>query len=204
MAITFDTINKVILLDSFNVSASDIWTAWVDWVVVGDNAKYDVAFSQIGGVAPVALYLYLENGWKVRPKEANGITTISGNLLVRDGSNAIASTIGNWQVLVSMETPISAQAIEVNTGSGVTAQDKADIISGVWANVSRTLTEAVAGGDGATAQEIWEYSQRELTNTSTGGLDESEIHAALDTYVNKDDWKEDAAVIRDTIWSELQ
>ena len=132
MAITFDTDNKVILLDSFTVTASAIWTAWVDWVVVGDNAKYDVAFSQIGGVAPIALYLYLENGWKVRPKEADGVTTISGNLLVQGGGSAIANTLGNWQILVNMQTPISAQAIEVNTGSGVTAQDKLEIADAVW------------------------------------------------------------------------
>jgi len=140
MAIAFDTANKIIVLDRFNVSASEIWTAWVNWTVLSDNAKYLSAFSQIGGVPPVALYLYLENGWRIRPIEANGITTITGNLLVQGGGSPITSTIGNWQTLVNMKTPVSAQAIAVNTGSGVTAQDKLDIANEVWNNATRTLT----------------------------------------------------------------
>jgi hypothetical protein len=117
MAITFDPTTKIIQLDTFAVSASEIWTDWVDWVVLSDNSKYPPAFSQIGGVAPVALYLYLENGWRVRPQEANGVTTITGNLLVQGGGSPIAPTLGNFQVLVNLETPIAAQALSVNSGT---------------------------------------------------------------------------------------
>jgi len=117
MAITFDPTTKIIQLDTFAVSASEIWTDWVDWVVLSDNSKYPPAFSQIGGVAPVALYLYLENGWRVRPQEANGVTTITGNLLVQGGGSPIAPTIGTFQVLVNLETPIAAQALSVNSGT---------------------------------------------------------------------------------------
>jgi hypothetical protein len=119
MAITFDPTNKIIQLDTFSVSASEIWSRWIDWVVLSDNAKYLPAFSQLGGVAPVALYIYLENSWKVRPQEANGITGITGNLLVQGGGSPIAATVGSFQVLVNLEAPIAAQAIEVNTGSAV-------------------------------------------------------------------------------------
>jgi hypothetical protein len=127
MAITFDAANKIIQLDTFSVSASEIWSRWIDWVVLSDNAKYLPAFSQLGGVAPVALYIYLENSWKVRPQEANGITGITGNLLVQGGGSPIAATLGTFQVLVNLEAPIAAQAIEVNTGSGVLSSDIADI-----------------------------------------------------------------------------
>jgi hypothetical protein len=65
----------------------------------------------------VALYLYLENGWRVRPQEANGVTTITGNLLVQGGGSPIAPTLGNFQVLVNLETPIAAQALSVNSGT---------------------------------------------------------------------------------------
>jgi hypothetical protein len=117
MAITFDPTTKIIQLDTFAVSASEIWTDWVDWVVLSDNSKYPPAFSQIGGVAPVALYLYLENGWRVRPQEANGVTTITGNLLVQGGGSPVVPTIGTFQVLVNLETPIAAQALSVNSGT---------------------------------------------------------------------------------------
>jgi len=119
MAISFTASTKIIQLDSFTVSASEIWSRWIDWVATSDNAKYLPAFSQLGGVAPVALYIFCENGWKVRPQESDGITTITGNLLVQGGGSPIAATVGSFQVLVNLETPVSAQAIEVNTGSAI-------------------------------------------------------------------------------------
>lgn len=117
MAITFDPANKVIMLDVFNASASTIWSRWVDWLVLSDNIKYPPAFSQVGGVAPIALYLILENGWRVRPQEASGITTITGNLLTAESDSPITQTLGTFNVQVNLETPIAAQAILVNTGT---------------------------------------------------------------------------------------
>ena len=113
MAITFDATNKVIMLDSYTVSEKQIWSAYVDWSVLSENLKHGVGLTQIGGVAPVALYIFLQLGWKVRPKEADGITTITGNLLVQGGGSPITSTIGNFNVLVNMETPVLSTAIEV-------------------------------------------------------------------------------------------
>jgi hypothetical protein len=42
---------------------------------------------------------------------------------------------------------------------------------------------------GLTAQEVWEYGNRSLTVATGGGLNEEELHLALDSYTNKDDWK---------------
>lgn len=147
MAITFDPANRIIQLDSTTVSASQIWSRWVDWVALSDNAKYLPAFSQLGGVAPVALYIYLENGWRVRPLEQNQTLVITGNLLVQGGGNPIAPTIGSFQVLTVLEAPLAAQAIQVNSGSGVTAQDKTDIAQLVWSQT--TASSNVAGTFGA-------------------------------------------------------
>ena len=132
MAIIFDPIEKVIQLDTFAVSEKELWSAFVDWSVLSDNLKYGAGMTQLGGFEPIALYIYLELGWKIRPKEADGITTISGNVLVQGGGSPIVPTIGNWQTLVNMETPVKATTIEVNTGSGVTEQDKLDIADRVW------------------------------------------------------------------------
>jgi len=52
--------------------------------------------------------------------------------------------------------------------AGVTAQNIVDIVAGVWAAATRTLTSG-GGGGGATPQEIWEYATRELTGASGGG-----------------------------------
>jgi hypothetical protein len=112
MAITFDPIEKVIQLDTYTVSERQLWTAFVDWAVESDNLKYGVGMTQIGGEAPIALYIYL-TGWRVRPVEADGITTIQGNLLTTNGDSPITSTIGSWQVQVNMETPVKAVLLNV-------------------------------------------------------------------------------------------
>lgn len=117
MAITFDAVNKIIQLDRYSVSVNELWTAYVQWSLLSDNIKYGELMSQIGGTPPIALYVYLELGWKVRPMEANGITKITGNLLTRDNSSPIASTVGNWNVLVNMETPVQAVAIATTQAS---------------------------------------------------------------------------------------
>lgn len=126
MAITFDPVNKVIQLDTFTVSEKELWTAMVDWSVLGDNLKYGDGVLQVGGLSPIALYVYLNNGWRVRPKEADGITTITGNLLTTEGEHPVIPTLGNWQSLVNMETPV--QAVGINTN----AQDLSGLVSDIW------------------------------------------------------------------------
>lgn len=112
--ITFDPINKIIQLDSFTVSERQIWTAFVNWSVLGDNLKFGVGITQIGGVAPIALYIYLMDGWKVRPVEADGEVTIQGFLLTDDNSSPVTQTVGNFNVLVKLETPLAAAAINTS------------------------------------------------------------------------------------------
>jgi hypothetical protein len=112
--ITFDPANKIIQLDTFSASEKTIWSAMVDWSVLSDNLKYAVGMTQLGGVVPVALYIFLERGWQVRPVESNGTTTITGNLLVQGGGSPIAATTGTYQTLVNMETPVLAVAIETS------------------------------------------------------------------------------------------
>ena len=157
MAITFDPTEKVIQLDRLHVSEKQLWSAFVDWAVLADNLKYGVGMTQLGGFEPIALYVYLELGWKIRPIEQDGITTITGNVLVQGGGSPITPTIGNWQTLVNMETPVKAVAIEVNGGSG-------------------------------------------------GSCSEGDIHDALDTYPNKDDYKgggDSKEEIADAVWNKI-
>ena len=120
--ITFDPATKIIQLDSVLASSQEIWTAMVNWAAMGDNLKYGVGLSQIGGVAPVALYITLERGWLIRPMEADGVTTITGNILVNGGGSPIASTLGSFNVLVNLETPVQAAAIEVANSDIVTIE----------------------------------------------------------------------------------
>lgn len=119
MAITFDPINKIIQLDSFNVSEREIWTAFVNWASLDDNLRYGVGMTQIGGVPPIPLYIYLELGWRVRPKEAHHTLKITGNLLTAENDDPVVATVGNWQVLIQMETPVKGVLLpSVGGGSG--------------------------------------------------------------------------------------
>jgi len=144
MAITFDAANKVITLDTFNVSASEIWSRWIDWFVLSDNLKHLPAMSQIGGVAPVALYLYLENGWTVRPQESDGLTTVTGNLLVQGGGNPFIPTIGSYASQVFLETPVAAQAIEVTSGSGLSTEEHNKLMTGLDASIPPAVLDSIA------------------------------------------------------------
>ena len=130
MAITFDPATKIIQLDAFTVSERQLWTAFVNWSVLSDNLKYGVGMTQIGGEVPIALYIYL-TGWRVRPVESDGVTTIEGNLLTTNGGSPIASTVGSWQVQVNMETPVKAVLTEGGGGGGgsdFTAIEKAALL----------------------------------------------------------------------------
>ena len=114
MAITFDPFEKIIQLDSYTVSERQLWTALVDWSVQGDNLKYGVGMTQLGGAPPVALYIFLAEGWRVRPLAQAGITTITGNLLTSENNSPIEQAVNAVQV--NMETPV--QAVAINSGGG--------------------------------------------------------------------------------------
>ena len=115
MAITFDPFEKIIQLDSYTVSERELWTALVNWSVEGDNLKYGVGMTQLGGVAPVALYIFLSEGWRVRPLAQAGVTTITGNLLTSDNDSPIEQAVNAVQV--NMETPVKAVAIDAGGSS---------------------------------------------------------------------------------------
>jgi len=135
VAITFDATSKRIILDSASVTAEAIWSRWEDWLVLGDNAKYLPAMSHVGGDTLgggllIPNYIFLENGWRVRPMEANHNLTITGNLFVTGGGIPVVSTLGVYQVNVNYTVPVQAQGISTSGSVGPTA---ADIAAAVWA-----------------------------------------------------------------------
>ena len=146
MAITFDPSTKRIILDTTMVTSAEIWVAWVDWVVASDNSKYLPALKQVGGddlgsgllIPP---YIFLLNGWRVRPMEANHTLIITGNLFVDGGGVPVVPTLGTYNVSAQFTVPMQAQAISTGSGSAPTAAAVADA---VWTHsfTSRLLTVA--------------------------------------------------------------
>ena len=137
MAITFDPVNKRIILDSTSVSTVDIWTAWVAWVVLSDNSKYPIALTQVGGDDLggglfIPLYFFLQNGWRVRPMESNHLLLLTGNLFVQGGGQPVVNTLGSYNVSVQYTVPVQAQAY--NSGGSSSAPTASQIAAAVWSH----------------------------------------------------------------------
>jgi hypothetical protein len=104
-------------------------------------AMRQVGGDELGGGLYIPVYIFLLNGWKVRPREANHNLTITGNLFVDGGGVPVVSTLGTYQVNVNYTVPVQAQGIST---SGSTGPTSAEIASAVWLFATRTLT---ASGD---------------------------------------------------------
>lgn len=117
----------------FTASATiDLYSDWKEWVQQGDNAKYLQAFSttggdDLGGGTYLGAYFFLENGWKIRPKDEAHRLVITGNLFTRDGTSPFLSTVSAYNVIIEMQNSSLTQ--QVAGGGGLTAQDIRDAMS---------------------------------------------------------------------------
>jgi hypothetical protein len=146
MAITFDPTSNRIILDSTNVTSAQIWVAWIDWVASSDNSKYLPALKQVGGDElgsglAIPPYIFLLNGWRVRPMESSHTLIITGNLFVDGGGVPVVPTLGTYNVSAQFTVPVQAQAILTGGISAPTAIENAEA---VWAHsfTAKLLTVA--------------------------------------------------------------
>lgn len=129
MLVTFDGINKLIICNSgtteLNVK-TDLYSDWKEWMLTSSNSKYLQAFSTTGGdelslTLNLGDYYFLENGWKIRPYEANHELTIIGNLFTRDSLSPFVVTLGNFNV--SIRSNYASLTQTTAGGGGVSADD---------------------------------------------------------------------------------
>ena len=125
MSYTFDGPNKLIILNAGTtyVSIREMYSSWKEWVVAG-NAQFLPAISYIGSDpvpgGTLGTTYFLENGWKIRPQEANHTLTVVGNLYSRDGSDAFVNTIGTWNVRIVSVISTLVETVSTS-GSGISA-----------------------------------------------------------------------------------
>lgn len=148
MALTFDSATRRIVLDSASTSAQAIYAAWADWVALSDNAKYLPAFrtlggDDLGGGLSVPPYYFLLNGWRVRPMEASQTLTITGNLFVDGGGDAVVATLGVFNVLTKLVVPTLAMGIATGSGSG--AASPAQVAQAVWDFINSAVVSGSTG-----------------------------------------------------------
>jgi hypothetical protein len=128
LAFTFDGSSKRIILDTASTSASYIWSRWVDWLDSDtNNARWPVAMRQaggddLGGGLSIPPYIFLLNGWRVRPMESNHSLVITGNLFVEGGGVPVVQTVGAYNVSVQYTVPVQAQGIATGGSSFTLAQ----------------------------------------------------------------------------------
>jgi hypothetical protein len=93
----------------------------------------------IGAGTAIPIYIFLKDGWKVRPKEADHTLAVTaGILLVDGGGDPFLDTTGAYTVRVNYQQPV--QAITVSTGGG-----SAPTVSQIWSHAIES---------GFTAEEI--------------------------------------------------
>lgn len=136
MAISFNGTTKVISLSTGTTSLSvhDLYSRWKDWVLLSDNSKYAPAFTVVGGDSidesagtSVPLYAFLENGWRIKPQEANHtLKVVDGILLVSGGGDPFVNTSGSFVVRINFQQPVQAIGFSTTGSGGISVDDILD------------------------------------------------------------------------------
>lgn len=139
--VTFDTVNKLIIckagITELDVQIDIYSDAKEDWLIDPALTAFRFPFRSIGGddttpgeVAP--MYLYLKFGWKIRPDEANHILNIVGGAILDNDDTTrdpFADTLDPYNVRVRMYVPVMATQVEVDSGSGLTAEEHTQLMT---------------------------------------------------------------------------
>lgn len=130
MGYSFDGVSKVISLTTGTVEVSirDLWSRWVDWLLTSDNSKYLVAMEQVGGNdidvsagTYIPIYVFLKNGWKLKPQEANHTLVVNDGVLIVDGGgDPFINTVGTYTIRINYSQPVQAITVSTGGGSGLT------------------------------------------------------------------------------------
>lgn len=159
--VDFDGINKIIYVNP-NVTELDIrfdvYSAWIDWVVLRDNAKFTVpirvtGYDPIGGGQFTGDTYFLTNGWKLAVNLANvkvtGVlysdnytTAYYTHELVPQYPATVASLVNN--VTNTIPASVSAEAIAIAVREALAAE-----LARIDADISTRATPAT----------VWSYTQ---------------------------------------------
>jgi hypothetical protein len=114
--VSFDGATKVMSIGGTTsaFTALELYQAYTTWATT--NTGFPSAFTASGDdpTPPGGLYrgsyFFLENGWKVRPREASHTLIVQGNLFTRDGSSPFTATLGGYTVAAQVFTTIEPVA----------------------------------------------------------------------------------------------
>jgi hypothetical protein len=135
--VTFDGINKLILINNGEVQLDvqqDLYSDWKEWVRLESNLKYLPPFNTVGGEPTVAgqrldVTYFLINGWKLKPYQGTYDLNLVGNIFDVDGGTIKVPAD------ININNPNN---ITINTNTSVIVRQ---VDSGVAASGSGGLTD---------------------------------------------------------------
>lgn len=149
---SFDGVTKIISLSAgtTNVSVVELWSRYLDWLATGDNSKYLIAMTSLGGDSidsssgtAVPAYIFLQNDWKIRPDNSDHTLKVSnGILLVQGGGDPFTNPLDNHVVRINYQQPVQAITVSTGGGSGGGASSgelnsaKAEILAAIQSNLT--------------------------------------------------------------------
>lgn len=162
--VTIDGSNKLLIEISApgdnELDIVDIYSDWKIWVASSDNAKFDQAFTPIGG-DPItgALNLgttyFLENGWRIRPAEEDHQLVVTGNLYTREaGQSAFVNTVGAFNVNTSIRLTADVFVASGGGGSGDASWDDLIAAHQTPGSFGELLQQVLLAADRAGTQRL--------------------------------------------------
>ena len=126
-------------------------------------------------------YIQMLDGAKIIPYDELNIIDVTGEIFTDDGTDPIKLDTLTNGVKINYKPP-EAELIKVETGvSGLTQEESDKLMSLDQLTVEIDTAELT--------DAVWSANSRTLTEGGSGGLSEAELHAGLDNYTNKADWK---------------
>ena len=141
MEYQFDGASKVInIVSGASLDVRGLYSQWKEWTLTS-GSKFQTAFYVVGGDPVdetlgiyISSYFYLNNGWRIKPMEADHSLDVSnGILLTVEGDNPFLTTDGYYNVIINRSLPIKSETINIG-GGGASTED-------IWGGTERTLTQ---------------------------------------------------------------
>lgn len=122
---TFDGALKLQMINdgTTDVSIQELYSDWKKWIRQTNNAQYDFAYTQLGGVqitesTEVPYYIFIQNDWKIRPQDANHTLTVTGGVLVAENDeDPFVNVEGAFTVRIVYQQPVQAIMTSGTSGS---------------------------------------------------------------------------------------
>ena len=179
--ITFDRYGKHMYIGEgvASIDLAKVYSATKNWLVQDENMRY-LPPMRYSGYDPIpggytGATFFMTNGWKLVYNP--NTTAISGVLFSEDYDTGYWSYAGLPIYPVMVSATVNTVYKEFGT-SGLTEDESKKLSSiptaeEIWAYVNRTLTESVAAT--VDANDIWTHPTRTLTETTGSGATAQEV-----------------------------